>query len=104
MRSNDRERGIHNLKLRITSSENDLVDAVRAQMSMSRTEATIALYLAAAKDLGIDAVAEKPTVTSIRMTKGSESATLLNELVELAGCSANSVLTKALTAYRQSFN
>lgn len=71
---------------------------------MSRTEAAITLFVSAAKDLGIEYQGEKPVVTSVRMTKGSEASKLLNELVELTGSSANCVLTKALTSYRQSFN
>lgn len=103
MRQNDKERGINHLKLRITRAENSLVDAVRAEMSMSRNEATMALFLAAAKDLGIDTKAEKPEITSIKMTKGSDASKLLAELVELSGSSANCVITKALSAYRHSF-
>lgn len=103
MRGRDKERGINHLKLRVTRTENDAIDAVRAEMSMSRTEATVALFLAAAQELGLDTKADKPEITSIKMTKGSDACKLLTELVELSGSSANSVITKALSAYRHSF-
>lgn len=103
LRDKDKERGINHLKLRITQPENDLLDSVRARMSMTRTEATMFLFHEAAKEHGIKLLDEPPAITSVRMTKDSDAAKLLNELVELSGFSASLVLTKALTSYKQLF-
>jgi hypothetical protein len=102
LRARDKASGIKGLKLRCTENESNMIDTVRAALSMTRAEACMALFFEKAKILNIPVVCQKPEVRVVCNTRDSETARLLNELVELTGAAPANILADALKQMKAS--